>query len=343
MLAGGINLETKIVKKSRKKSVVRQATLPLHLMLLPGIFLVLVFNYSTMLGVIIAFQKFDPINSSGTSLLSIFFDSPWASHNGFGNFIDVATNQAAISATINTVMIAIMKIITMFFSPIILSLMLNEIRKQAVKGAIQTILYLPHFISWVILAGIVFQLLGEKGIVNNLFAYFNYVNPQAALTNTGAELITYTRTPFLESAPLFQPIIIVSNIWKEIGWSTIIYLAAISGVDPTLYEAAVMDGANKFKQMWHITLPGMKPIIVLLLVLSLQGIFNAGFDQIFNLYSVSTYSTGDIIDTFVYRISFRDSQWALGAAVGLFKAIISLILISVSYAMAYRFAQYEIF
>jgi len=336
-------LETKIVKKPRRKSVVRQATLPLHLMLLPGIFLVLVFNYSTMLGVIIAFQKFDPINSSGTSLLSIFFDSPWASHNGFGNFVSVAMNQAAISATINTVTIAVMKIITMFFSPIILSLMLNEIRKQAVKGAIQTILYLPHFISWVILAGIVIQLLSTTGIINNLFAYFQYINPQANLNDAGATLIAYKRIDFIQSPSMFQPIIIISNIWKEIGWSTIIYLAAISGVDPTLYEAAVMDGANKFKQMWHITLPGMKPIIILLLVLSLQGIFNAGFDQIFNLYSVATYSTGDIIDTFVYRISFTNSQWALGAAVGLFRALISLILISVSYALAYRFAQYEIF
>ena len=335
-------METQTVKKVRRKSVVRQATLPLHIMLLPGLILVLVFHYSTMLGVIIAFQKFDPVNSNGT-LLSVFFGSPWASNNGLGNFLDVIMNAEAMRATFNTIVIACTKIVTMFFSPIILSLMLNEIRKQVVKGGIQTVLYLPHFISWVILAGIVTQLLSTTGIINNLFATFHYANPQAALTDSGAQMVLYNRINFLSSPNMFQPIIIISNIWKEIGWSTIIYLAAISGVDPTLYEAAVMDGANKLKQMWHITLPGMKPIIVLLLVLSLQGVLNAGFDQIFNLYSIPTYEKGDIIDTFVYRISFERSQWAIGAAVGFIKSLISLILITVSYTLAYKLANYEIF
>ena len=338
-------LETK-AKPIKKKNVMRQATLPLHLMLIPGIFLVLVFNYSTMIGVIIAFQKFDPVNTRGT-LLSVFFDSPiaqFANHkNVFGNFIEVFRNSEAVHATINTIVIAVTKIITMFFSPIILSLMLNEVRKQAIKGGIQTVLYLPHFISWVILAGIVIQLLGREGIINNLFASFHYVFPQVNINDTGASLEIYKRINFLQDPVIFQPIIIISNIWKEIGWSTIIYLAAISGVDPTLYEAAVMDGATKLRQMWHITLPGMKPIIVLLLVLSLQGILNAGFDQIFNLYSIPTYQTGDIIDTFVYRISFERAQWAIGAAVGLLKSVISLVLITVSYTLAYKFAKYEIF
>ena len=335
----------KVSKKNtpqKKRTVIRQATLPLHVMLIPGIFLVLVFNYSTMLGVIIAFQDFDATRADGT-LLSIFFSSKWASNNGMGNFLHVVQNADAVRAIINTITIALMKMVTMFFSPIILSLLLNEIKKQFIKAGIQTIIYMPHFLSWVILGGIIAQLMSMNGVFNNIFANFHYISPQADLTNLGATLNEFKRTSFMEQASIFQPIVIVSNIWKEIGWSTIIYLAAISGVDPTLYEAAVMDGANKLKQVWHITLPGMTPIIVLLLVLSLGGIFNAGFDQIFNLINITTYSTGDIIDTFVYRISFRDNNWALGAAVGLFRSVISLVLISVSYFLAFKFAKYEIF
>ena len=335
-------METKIVDKPRRKSIVRQATLPLHIMLIPGIVLLLVFNYSTMIGVIIAFQWFDPVKTDG-SLMSIFFGSPWAEPNGMGNFLLVVQNSAAYQAIINTVVISSYKIVTMFFAPITLSLLLNEVRKQAIKGSIQTILYLPHFISWVILAGIVMQLLSVTGVVNNLMADLHYSNPQALLTENGASIVVFKKIPFLLDPLMFQPIIIITNIWKEIGWSTIIYLAAISGVDPTLYEAAVMDGANKLKQMWHITLPGMKPIIILIMVLSLRGILDAGFDQIFNLYSASTYETGDIIDTFVYRIGIQNSQWALGAAVGLVKSVISLVLISISYSLAYKFANYEIF
>lgn len=313
---------------SKRGNAHRQNTLPLHIMLIPGIILVLIYCYAPMLGIIIAFQDFNPAKNSDGSIFSLFFSSPWTTDNGLGHFKFIFGNADAMQAIINTIIIAVWKIITMFFAPIILALSLNEVRKSFLKRTVQTIVYLPHFLSWVILAGILFQLLSTNGIVNSL------------LSDT---VSNYSPVSFLQMPNLFRPLVIITNIWKEIGWSTIIYLAAISGVDPTLYEAAVMDGAGKVKQCWHITLPGMKAIIVLSLVLSLQGILNAGFDQIFNMYSVDVYSTGDIIDTYIYRIGFRGGEYSLGAAVGLFKSVISLILITISYWLAYEFAGYEIF
>lgn len=320
-------MDGKVVKSNKRKPIIRQTTLPLHIMLIPGAFLLLVFHYAGMLGIVIAFQDFNPALCDGT-MWSMFFDSPWTDHNGFGNFVMMFSKDDAMRALMNTIIIAVWKIVTMFFAPIILSLLLNEVRKSWFKRSVQTVVYLPHFLSWVILAGIVVQILSKDGIVNTIMGQIDK---------------DYSPILFLQNKDMIRPILIITNIWKEIGWSTIIYLAAISGVDPTLYEAAVIDGANKLQQCWYITLPGMKPIIVLSMVLSLQGVMHAGFDQIFNLYNAMTYETADIIDTFVYRISFTGGQFALGAAVGLFKSIISLGLISISYWMAYKFANYEIF
>ena len=196
-----------------------------------------------------------------------------------------------------------------------------------VKRTVQTLIYLPHFLSWVILAGVFIDLLSPtEGIVNRFLGVF------------GLEPIY-----FLGDESWFPYTMVLTDVWKEFGFGTIIYLAALTGIDPTLYEAAVVDGAGRFRQTLHITLPGILPTIVLMTVLALGNVLNAGFDQIYNLLSPQVYSTGDIIDTMVYRLGLQQVQYSTATAVGLFKSVISFALISVSYLLAYKFADYQIF
>jgi putative aldouronate transport system permease protein len=290
---------------------------PLHLMILPAVILLFIYSYIPMFGIIIAFKDFDILLGKRA-----IFDSAWVGLQNYKELMDMGI----MNVLYNTIFIAFLKIFTMFFIPIIVAVSLNEVTKSLVKRSVQTVIYMPHFLSWVILAGILKTILSENGLVNSI------------LNTMGVDNIS-----FLSSNSWFVPTIIVTNIWKEFGFSTIVYLAAITSIDPGLYEAALIDGANRWKQTLHVTLPGMKPIIVLTLILSLQGVLNAGFDQIFNLYSVPVYQTGDIIDTFVYRVSFGQAMYDIGTAVGLFKSIVSTIFISLSYWMAYKFANYEIF
>ena len=209
---------------------------------------------------------------------------------------------------------------------IIFSLLLNEIGNIFFKRLFQTLIYMPNFISWVILAGVMLDLLASDGIVNK------------ALIAIGLDAVN-----FLGDPDVFPWTMIVSDIWKSFGFGTVVYLAALTGIDQELYEAARIDGANRLKQLRHITLPMLAPTIVLMLVLSLGNVLNAGFEQIYNLYVPAVYRTGDIIDTYVYRLGVEQAQYSIGAAVGLFKSIISLILISVSYILADKFAHYRIF
>jgi putative aldouronate transport system permease protein len=195
------------------------------------------------------------------------------------------------------------------------------------KRGIQTAIYLPHFLSWVILGGV----------------FIDILSPSGGLVNNILQLFRLKPIFFLGDNKWFPFTMVTTETWKEFGYGTIIYLAAITGIDPSLYEAARMDGANRWKQMLHVTLPGMKMVIVLLMVLSLGNLLNAGFDQIFNMYSPPVYQSGDIIDTFVYRIGILDAQFGVATAVGLFKSLVSLTFISVSYYFAYRFADYRIF
>ncbi|OAS17865.1 ABC transporter permease [Paenibacillus oryzisoli] len=290
--------------------------LPLHLMLIPGLAAIIIFSYYPMAGAAIAFQKYIPTKG--------LFHSKWI---GLDNFRYVMELPDFYQVLWNTVYIAIMKIIAGLIIPIVVALLLNEVRKEAMKRFMQTLIYLPHFLSWVILSGILIDVLSPKtGIVN------------AGLQSLGIEPIF-----FLGDNRWFPFTLVISNEWKEFGFSTIVYLAAILGINPALYEAARVDGAGRWKQTLHITLPGMAPIIVLLATLSIGNVLNAGFDQVFNLYSPIVYQSGDIIDTFVYRIGMVDAQYGVATAVGLFKSLVSLILISTSYFLAYRFANYRIF
>jgi putative aldouronate transport system permease protein len=291
--------------------------LPLHVMILPSLALLLLFNYLPMAGIVIAFQRFVPARG-------LFGRQQWI---GLDNFIYVMNMPNFRNIMWNTVYIALMKIIFHLAVPIVFAILINEVKNTRLQRGIQTAIYLPHFLSWVVLGGIFVDILSpSSGLVNHILQIFD------------VESIF-----FLGSNRWFQPTIIFTEIWKEFGYGTIVYLAAITGIDPNLYEAAQIDGANRLQQTFHVTLPGMRMVIVLLMVMSLGNLLNAGFDQIFNMYSPLVYESGDIIDTFVYRIGLLQAQFGVATAVGLFKSLVSLVFISGAYYFAYKFADYRIF
>ncbi len=289
---------------------------PYHTMLFPGVLLVFIYCYIPMAGIMIAFQKFIP----GKGI----FHSPWI---GWDNFKFVFTMEDTLQVIYNTVFIAVLKIVVGFVVPILFALLLNEVRKMLFKRTVQTLVYLPHFMSWVILGGILIDILSpSNGLVGK------------AMTFIGLEPVF-----FLGRNDWFPYVLVISDVWKEFGFSTIVYLAALTGINPSLYEAAKIDGANRWKQTLHISLPGIVPMIVLVGTLSLGNVLNAGFDQVYNLYSPLVYEKGDIIDTLIYRLGLESAQYGVATALGLFKSLVSFVLIATSYFVAYRFANYRIF
>lgn len=227
---------------------------------------------------------------------------------------------------VNTIIIAVSKLVLNVIVPLVFALLLNEIRKMKFKKIVQTVVYLPHFLSWVILASIFLELFSFRGAFNTIVSAFG-VEPKI----------------WFAEEKYFRQLVIFSDVWKEFGYNAVIYLAALTGVSQDLYEAAAIDGCSRLKAVWHITLPGIAPTIVVVAVLGLGNVLNAGFDQVFNLYSPLVYSTGDILDTWVYRMGLLNVQFSLATAAGLFKSAISFILIVVSYIIAYKAADYKIF
>ncbi|WP_184829290.1 ABC transporter permease subunit [Jiangella mangrovi] len=285
-------------------------------MLLPAIVLVVIYEYGPMVGIVMAFQDYVPAFG--------FFGSEWV---GWDNFEFVLSLPDTRQVVWNTIFIASMKIVAGLIAPLLTALLLNEVGKAAFRRSVQTVIYLPHFLSWVILGGILIDVLSpSNGIVNQFLGIFG-VDP----------------IYFLGDNDWFPYTLVVSDTWKEFGFNTVVYLAAITAIDPSLYEVASVDGAGRLRQTWHITLPGMAPIIVLLATLSLGNVLNAGFEQVFVMYSPQVYDSGDIIDTFVFRLGLIDFQYSAAAAVGLFKSVVSLLFIGLSYFLAYRFARYRIF
>jgi len=303
------------LKRSGKAGFIKN--LPLHLMMVPAMVWVVIFGYVPIFGVVIAFQNFRPA-------LGMFGPQTFV---GFENFNYVFHIPSIWGVIRNTLLISVSNLTLMLVVPILFALFLNEMKQMGLKRSIQTIVYLPHFLSWVILSGIFIDLL----------------SPSNGAMSALLRMLGITPPDFLGDPKVFPVTVIVTNIWKNFGYGSIIYLAAISGVDTSLYESAEIDGAGRFKKMWHITLPGIRACIVLLMVLSLGGILDGGFDQIFNLYSIQVYSTGDIIDTLIYRIGLQNTNYSVGTAVGLMKSLISFILISISYFMAYKFTDYRVF
>ncbi|MGN7165375.1 ABC transporter permease [Paenibacillus cellulositrophicus] len=301
-------------KNPWKKEI--QKNWPLYVLCLPALVCVLIFSYGPMVGLIMAFQNYKPwLGITG---------SDWI---GLENFSRIFQYKESIQAIFNTLIIAVIKIVAGIIVPIFMAILLSEIRHMGLKKSIQTLVYLPHFLSWVTIAGIMIDILGLDGGINHI------------LTNMFGMKPIF----FLGDPSFFRPTVIISDLWKNFGFGMIVYLATITGIDPSYYEAAEIDGANRWQQIRHVTLPCMLPMIIVIATLSLGSILDAGFDQIFNLYNPLVYSTGDIIDTYVYRSSLLNGQYGFGTAVGLFKSGISFILIVISYRIAYKLANYKIF
>ena len=286
----------------------------MHLMLLPGILLVFVFSYIPLYGLVIAFQDYNPGRG---------FSSPWV---GLSHFRYLFSQPNFVRTIWNSLYIAIFKILGGLLTSVIFALLLNEIGHRFLKRLFQTLIYIPNFLSWVILAGVMTDLLAGDGLVNRLLNSMNLGTVN-----------------FLGSPSVFPWTMILSEIWKSFGFGTVVYLAALTSIDPELYEAARIDGAGRMSQTRYVTLPMLAPTVILMLVLSLGNVMNAGFDQIFNLYAPVVYRTGDIIDTYVYRLGITQAQYSVGTAVGLFKSDISLILVAASYVIADKAANYRVF
>lgn len=291
-------------------------TWPFHVLLLPALVLVFLFQYVPLFGAVIAFQDYEPwLGIKG---------SPWV---GFEHFRYLFTYPDGKQIIWNTLIIAGFKLIANLIVPIVFALLLNEVRKTFFKRFVQTFVYLPHFLSWVILGGILIDILStEGGIINRL------------LNSFGIQSVF-----FLGDGRWFRFTVILSDVWKEFGFSAIIFLATLVGINPALYEAAEIDGATRWQQVKLISVPLMMPIVIVVATLSLGRILDAGFDQILNIYNPLVYSHGDIIDTFVYREGLNNGQFSFGTAVGLFKSAIGFILIVISYRMAFKLANYRIF
>lgn len=286
-----------------------------HLMMIPGMIFVLIFSYIPMVGIVMAFQDYVPAKGiMGSEFV------------GLQHFKYMFSLPDIWQILANTVIIAVGKIILGTIMAIAFAILLNEIRVRFFKKTVQTIVYLPHFLSWVVLAAVVINMVNLDGPVNQI------------LQTLGLEKIN-----FLGSNTWFRPLIIVTDVWKEFGYNSIVYLAAITAIDPGLYEAAAMDGANWWKRVWHITLPGMLPIILLMGAMSLTSILSAGFDQIYNLYSPMVYQTGDVLDTYVYRVGMVGRQYSFSTAVGLLRSIVGMVLMLIANGLAKRFTDRKIF
>lgn len=290
-------------------------SLPYHIMMMPAMILLIIFSIIPLSGILIAFEKYVPAKG--------ILGSKWIGLDNFKYMFQIPDSRQVFA---NTLIIAVAKIVCQLIVPIIVALMLNELRSRTLKRSIQTIIYLPHFMSWVILGGILTNVLSLDGILNQFIRMF------------GGEPVM-----FLASNRTFRTVMVATDVWKEFGFGTVIYLAAITGINANLYEAASIDGANRLQRILHVTLPGIIPTIVLMATLSLGNVLNAGFEQIFTMYNPLVYETGDIIDTYVHRTGIVNGQYGLATAIGLLKSVISMILIASSYKLAEITVDYRIF
>lgn len=285
-------------------------------MLLPAVILILLFKYIPMYGVIIAFKDYN------------FMEGVWGSEwVGFQYFRELFSFDEFPRVVRNTVIISLMKLLVGFPIPIILALLLNELKFDKFKRMVQTITYLPHFISWVIIGGLAIDMLSpSSGIINRII-----------------EMLGFQPIFFMSDEGIFRWILVGSDIWKEAGWGAIIYLAALLGINDELYQAATVDGANRFRQIWHISLPGLKSTIIIILLLRIGYILDAGFEQVLVMYNPTVYDVADIIDTYVFRVGLGSMQFGLTTAAGLFKSVIGCVLLVLANVFARRMGEEGIF
>ena len=274
----------------------------IYLMAVPVLLFYFIFSYGPMYGLIIAFKNYNPHNG--------FWGSPWVGFKWFNEFFQSFYFTRIIK---NTFLISIYDILWSFPAPIILALMLNEVKKRSFKKTVQTLTYLPYFISLVVVCGILIDFTGSKGVINSVLSSFGF-EPRNLLGD----------------ASLFRTIYIGSGIWQSAGWGSIIFLAALSGIDPALYEASIIDGANRWKQLLHVTIPGIMPTIIILLILRLGAIMGVGYEKIILLYNPMTYSTADVISTYVYRKGILEASYSFSTAIGLFNSVINFVFLIVA-------------
>ena len=286
----------------------------LYLMILPVVAFYLVFCYYPMYGAQIAFRDYTP-------KLGVFH-SPWAGLRHFREFFDSVYFGRLIR---NTISINLKNLIFGFPAPILFALLLNEVKGQKFKKVVQTVSYMPHFISTVVIAGMILQFTATDGVLTWVMTLFGYPKQNMML-----------------NPDFFQPVYVISDIWQSLGWGSIIYIAAISGINAELYEAARMDGAGRFKQMWHVTLPGILPTIITMFILRVGNMMNLGFEKIILLYNSSVYETADVISTYVYRKGLVDQSYSFYTAVGLFNSLINLLLLFLANKLCKRLTEHSL-
>ncbi|MCY9662754.1 ABC transporter permease subunit [Paenibacillus chondroitinus] len=310
---------TSIRARQREKRAQRHPLLrywDLYLMVLPALIFLIIFKYVPMYGVVIAFKDYN--------LIQGVFHSKWV---GLQYFRELFTFDEFPRVIRNTLLISLMKLIVGFPAPIALALLLNELRLEKFKRSVQTVTYLPHFISWVVIGGIAVDLLSpNSGIVNKLI-----------------QALGFEPIFFLSDEKMFRWILVLSDTWKEIGWGAIIYLAALLGINEELFQAATVDGAGRLRQIWHISLPGIRSTIVILLLLRIGHVLDAGFEQVLVMYNPTVYDVGDIIDTYVFRVGLGTMQFGLTTAAGLFKSVIGCILLVLANTIARRMGEEGIY
>lgn len=300
----------KRTKKSGKRNGISSAVY-YHGMMLPGMIFVLLFNFVPMFGIIMAFQDYKPAKG--------FLGSNWVGLKHFKYLLQIPDGMQIFR---NTLVISLGKLAFGTIAAVLFAILLNEIQSMWLKKSVQTIVYLPHFLSWVVLATAIRSMFGMDGVVNAIFG---------------------TNINFIGSNKLFQPLLIGTDVWKEFGYNSVVYLAALTSIDPGLHEAAQIDGASWWQRVIHVTLPGISPVIFLMVAMGIGNVLSAGFDQVYNLYSASVYQSGDIIDTYVYRVGLNSMQYSFGTAIGLMKSVIGLILMLMANGLAKKFTDSKIF
>lgn len=310
-------LNPTIAEAANRKSLRRQYRKhwPLFLLFLPGLAYYVVFHYVPIYGLQIAFKNYVVMRG--------IWGSAWV---GFQNFQDVFALGSFWEVLRNTLIISSYKIIFGFPAPIILAILLSELVNTKFQKTAQTISYLPHFVSWVVLGGLFKQ----------------FLSPSMGPINELIEALGGQSIYFLADPRYFRGVLVVTSIWKEIGWGSIIYLAALAGIDPQLYEAAVIDGAGRFQRIRYVTIPSLTPVITIMLLFSLRGIIIDDFDQIFNMYNEAVYSVGDVISTYIYRVGLIDLRYSFSTAVGMFKNVVAFVFIVIANAVTKRINEYGI-
>ncbi len=285
-----------VSKEKGRFRIHMKAYWPYYLMVLPGVLYLFIFRYIPMFGSVIAFQDF--------SVARGFLGSKFVGLKHFERLFNYADFYKILR---NSLILSGLKIVFTFPVPVILALMLDEVRIKSIKRSVQTVICIPHFVSWAVVGGLVFSFLGMGGFFNNI----------RAMMNLDPLLI-------MQKEKYFRTVYVITSIWKDAGWQTIVYLAAIAGIDPALYESAMIDGASRFKRMRHITFPILIPTIVTLFLLEAGKFMELGFDQVYNLYTPMTYSVADIFNTYVYRVGVLNAKYSFSTAVGLFQSVIGL-------------------